>query len=77
MIGLGLGILWVGYTAFAIGRVNAKGIQVSFSDMVMPKNRNNGVIAVKAAALGLEQKQLSNLGSGTTAVLARPGGGGI
>lgn len=48
MIGIGLGILWVGYTALATGRAYAKGIPVTFSDMVLPKYRSATIAMLKA-----------------------------
>lgn len=73
MIGLGLGILWLGYTAFAVGRVYAKGTPVKFSDMVLPKNRANGVVAVKTSSAGIAPGGTVQLGPGSTQYLAQPG----
>lgn len=70
MIGLGLGILWVGYTAFAVGRVYAKGVPITFSAMVLPKNRAQAVALVRAGDLGLNT---SILGNATLQYLQNPG----
>lgn len=70
MIGLGLGILWIGYTMFAVGRVNSKGFQIGFSDMVLPSKRGNTLGTIKAAQGGLNQ---SLLGQGTLNYLNQPG----
>jgi len=37
--GIGLGILWIGYTAFAYGHALIRGSNVTFSDMVLPSHR--------------------------------------
>lgn len=52
MTGLGLLVLWLGYTGVAYGNAIRKGAPVSFSDMVLPSHR--------AYALGL----LANAGFG-------------
>lgn len=39
MTGIGLAVLWIGYTAFAYGHAITKGAQVSFTDMVLPSHR--------------------------------------
>lgn len=40
MTGIGLSVLWIGYTAFAYGHALVKGANVTFSDMVLPSHRN-------------------------------------
>lgn len=76
MIGIGLGILWLGYAAFATGYAAAKGIPfVTFSDMVLPKNRANTLAILKAgkAGAGIGTSQLGS-GPGITDFLNSPQG---
>ena len=51
MTGLGLGVLWIGYTAFAYGHALTKGAKVTFSDMVLPTHRAYAVEQIKHAQL--------------------------
>ena len=47
MLGIGIGILWLGYTGLTTGRAYAKGIPVTFSDMVRPKYRTATIAMLK------------------------------
>lgn len=49
MIGIGLVTLWLGYAALATGRAYAKGIPVTFSDMVLPKYRESTIKMLQGA----------------------------
>jgi len=50
--GIGLGILWIGYTAFAYGHALVKGANVTFSDMVLPSHRTYALAALASAGFG-------------------------
>lgn len=71
MIGIGLVVLWLGYAAFSTGHVNAKGVPVTFSQMVLPKNRAATIALVKAAQGGI--LDTGNLGPGSLNYLSQPG----
>lgn len=49
MTGIGLAVLWTGYTSFAYGRALVKGANVTFSDMVLPSHRTYALTALSAA----------------------------
>lgn len=49
MTGIGLAVLWIGYTSFAYGHALTKGANVSFSDLVLPSHRNYALGALLAA----------------------------
>jgi len=49
--GIGLGVLWIGYTAFAFGHALTKGANVTFSDMVLPSHRSYALEQIKHAQL--------------------------
>lgn len=51
MVGIGLGVLWIGYTAFAFGRALTKGAQVTFTDMVLPSHRTYALHQITNASL--------------------------
>lgn len=51
MVGIGLGVLWIGYTAFAYGNAIRKGAAVSFSDMVLPSHRSHALGLIANAQL--------------------------
>lgn len=51
MTGLGLAVLWIGYTSFAYGHALTKGANVTFTDMVLPSHRAYALEQIKHAQL--------------------------
>ena len=51
MTGIGLAVLWIGYTSFAYGHALTKGANVTFSDMVLPSHRQYAIAEIRNAQL--------------------------